>query len=131
MITDPVADMLTRIRNGVVARHDFVDMPTSKLRIALAQVLKQEGFILDFDSLMNGEKRMIRIHLAYTNKKEPVITGLKRVSRPGLRVYARKKEIPRVYGGLGVAIVSTSQGVMTGKEAWRRSLGGEILCYVW
>ena len=131
MITDPVADMLTRIRNGVIARHDFVDVPASKLKVALAQVLKQEGFILDFDILMDGGKRTIRTHLAYTDKKEPIITGLQRVSKPGLRVYAQKREIPRVYGGLGIAIVSTPQGVMTGKEAWRHNLGGEVLCYVW
>lgn len=131
MITDPIADMLTRIRNGVIARHDFVDVPASKLKIALAQVLKQEGFILDYDVLTEKGKRAIRIHLAYSNKKEPLITGLQRVSKPGLRVYAQKREIPRVYGGLGIAIISTPQGVMTGKEAWRRNLGGEVLCYVW
>lgn len=131
MITDPIADMLSRIRNALMARHDFVDVPASKVKIALAQVLKREGFIRDFEVKAQGPKRTIRIHLAYTDKREPVIQGLERVSKPGLRIYVQRREIPRVYGGLGVAILSTPQGVLTGKEARRRGVGGEVLCYVW
>ena len=129
--TDPIADMLTRIRNGVAARHDFVNMPTSKLKEAIAHVLKDEGYIKGFELYEEGTRRYLRVHLSYTGKKEPVLNGLKRVSKPGLRVYVGKREIPRVYGGLGIAILSTPQGVMTGQQAWRRQVGGEILCYVW
>src|SRR3972149_8832435 len=117
MITDPIADMLTRIRNSLVARHDFTDMPASKVRVALAQVLKKEGYIGDFEVRGEGSHRNVRVHLAYTPAMEPVIMGLKRVSRPGLRVYAAKREIPRVSGGLGIALLSTPGGVMTGPEA--------------
>jgi small subunit ribosomal protein S8 len=131
MITDPVADMLTRIRNALVARHDFTDMPASKLKLSLAQTLKREGFVRDYELLEEGVRRSLRVHLAYTDKREPVITGLRRVSKPGLRVYVQKREVPRVFGGLGVAIVSTPQGLLTGQEARRRGLGGEVVCYVW
>jgi small subunit ribosomal protein S8 len=131
MITDPIADMLTRIRNGLIAGHDFTDVPASKLKVSLAETLKREGFIRSFDVLQDGTKRTIRIQLAYADKREPVITGLQRVSKPGLRVYVQKRETPRVYGGLGVAIISTSQGLLTGQEARRRGLGGEVICYVW
>ena len=131
MITDPIADMLTRIRNALVARHDHTDVPASKLKLALAEVLKKEGYIRDFEPQDEGTKRSIRIHLAYTQTREPLISGLQRVSKPGLRVYAQRREIPRAYGGLGIAILSTPQGVLTGKEARRRGLGGEVLCYVW
>ena len=131
MVTDPIADMLTRIRNALVARHDFTDMPASKARVALAQVLKKEGYIGEFEVRSEGNHQNVRVHLAYTSAREPVIMGLQRVSRPGLRVYAAKREIPRVYGGLGIAILSTPQGVMTGQEARRRNVGGEVLCYVW
>lgn len=131
MVTDPIADMLTRIRNALTARHDFTDMPASKLKISLVVTLKQEGFIRDYEVLQDGVKRTVRIHLAYTDRREPTITGLQRVSKPGLRVYVEKREVPRVYGGLGVAIVSTSQGLLTGREARRRGLGGEVVCYVW
>lgn len=131
MITDPIADMLTRIRNALTARHDFADVPTSKLKAALAEVLKREGYIRDFEVRGQGSRRTIRIHLAYTENREPVITGLQRVSRPGLRVHAQRREIPRVYGGLGIAILSTPEGILTGKEARRRGVGGEVLCYVW
>ena len=131
MNTDPIADMLTRIRNALVARHDFTDVPASKLKIALAEVLKKEGYIRDFEVRVQGIRRAIRIHLAYTDSREPVITGLQRVSKPGLRVHAQRREIPRVYGGLGVAILSTPEGVLVGKEARRRGVGGEVLCYVW
>ena len=131
MITDPIADMLTRIRNALTARHDFTDMPASKMKVSLAEALKQEGFIRDYEMLEDGVKRTVRVHLAYTDRREPTITGLQRVSKPGLRVYVEKREVPRVYGGLGVAIVSTSQGLLTGREARRRGLGGEVVCYVW
>ncbi len=131
MITDPIADMLTRIRNALTAGHDFTDVPASKLKLSLAETLKREGFIRDFEVLEDGPKRTVRIHLAYAEKREPVITGLRRVSKSGLRVYVQKREVPRVYGGLGVAIISTSQGLLTGREARRRGLGGEVICYVW
>jgi len=131
MVTDPIADLLTRIRNGLVAGHESVQVPASKMKIAIAGVLKREGFIRDFEVVRDGVKRTIRIDLAYSGKKEPTISGLRRVSKPGLRVYVQKREIPRVYGGLGIAILSTPQGIMTGQEAWRRQVGGEVLCYVW
>ncbi|MBI2913325.1 MAG: 30S ribosomal protein S8 [Chloroflexi bacterium] len=131
MITDPIADMLTRIRNALVARHDFTDIPASKLKIALAEVLKKEGYIRDYELKSQAIKRTIRIHLAYADDGEPVIGGLQRVSKPGLRVYAQRREVPRVHGGLGVAILSTPEGVLTGRDARRRGLGGEVLCYVW
>jgi small subunit ribosomal protein S8 len=131
MVTDPIADMITRIRNALIAGHEAVQVPASKMKIAMAKVLKKEGFIKDFEVVPEGVKRIIRIDLAYSGKKEPSITGLRRVSKPGLRVYVQKREIPRVYGGLGIAILSTPQGVMTGQEAWRRQVGGEVLCYVW
>src|SRR5262245_29607107 len=131
-MTDPIADMLTRIRNAVAARHDYVQIPSSKIKVAIADVLKQEGFIKNFEVVEDkGSHKLIRAQLSYSGKREPVITGLKRVSKPGLRVYCQKREIPRVYGGLGVAILSTPQGVMTGNEARRRNVGGEIICYVW
>jgi small subunit ribosomal protein S8 len=131
MVTDPIADMLTRIRNGLVAGHESVQVPASKMKIAIATVLKTEGFIRGFEVVPDGVKKTIRIDLAYSRKKEPTISGLRRVSKPGLRVYAQKREIPRVYGGLGIAILSTPQGIMTGQEAWRRQVGGEVICYVW
>jgi small subunit ribosomal protein S8 len=130
MTTDPIADMLTRIRNALVARHDYTDMPMSRMKLALAEVLKKEGYIKDFETDSDDHGK-IRVHLAYTGKREPVISGLNRVSKPGLRVYTGSGEIPRVYGGLGIAILSTPQGVMTGKEARKRNVGGEVLCYVW
>lgn len=131
MVTDPIADMLTRIRNALVSRHDFTDVPASRLKIALAGVLKKEGYIQDFEVKEDGSRKTIRITLAYAESREPVIMGLQRVSKPGLRVYAAKKEIPRVYGGLGIAILSTPDGVMTGKDARSRGVGGEVLCHVW
>ncbi len=130
-MTDPIADMLTRIRNAVAVRHDYVNIPASKLKIAIAKVLKDEGFIRDFEVLDEGINRFVRIHLSYTDKKEPLLNGIKRVSRPGLRVYVQKREIPRVYNGLGVAILSTPKGIMAGQQAWRQQTGGEVLCYVW
>jgi small subunit ribosomal protein S8 len=131
MMTDPIADLLTRIRNALVAGHESVQVPASKTKIAIARVLRKEGFIKDFEVVRDGVKRTIRIDLAYSGRKEPTISGLRRVSKPGLRVYVQKREIPRVYSGLGIAILTTPQGVMTGQEAWRRQVGGEVLCYVW
>ena len=130
-MTDPVADMLTRIRNAVTARHEQVNIPASKMKVAIAKVLRNEGFVRDFETFEEGPRRFLRIQLTYTNKKEPLLTGLKRVSRPGLRVYVQKREIPRVYNGLGIAILSTPKGIMTGQQAWRERMGGEVLCYVW
>lgn len=130
-MTDPIADMLTRIRNAVGAKHDSVAVPASKIKIAIAKILKQEGFIRDFELTADGPRKSMKIFLSYTGKKEPVLTGIQRVSKPGLRVYVQKAEIPRVYGGLGIAILSTPEGVMTGQQAWTKRVGGEILCYVW
>lgn len=131
MLTDPIADMLNRIRNAILAKQELVGVPASKTKIAIAEVLRQEGFIKNFEVTSEGVKRTVRLRLAYGGRKEPAITGLRRVSKPGLRVYVQKREIPRVYGGLGIAILSTPLGVMTGQEAWRQRTGGEILCYVW
>jgi small subunit ribosomal protein S8 len=130
-VTDPIADMLTRIRNAQVMRHDYLVMPISKMKVSLAKILKEEGFIRDYDTLRGRPQATLRVHLAYRDNREPSISGLKRVSKPGLRIYVGKGEIPRGYGGLGIAILSTSRGVMTGRDAWRQSLGGELLCYVW
>jgi small subunit ribosomal protein S8 len=130
-MTDPIADMLTRIRNGVSARHDNVQMPSSKIKISIAKVLKEEGFIRDFQVSEEAPRSMLKIDLSYTGRKEPVLSGIKRVSKPGLRVYVQKREIPRVLGGLGVAILSTPEGVMTGQNARQKAIGGEVLCYVW
>lgn len=131
-LTDPIADMLTRIRNGVTAKHEFVLVPASKMKISMAKVLKEEGFIKDYEVVKSSTpQRVIKVHLGYEEKKRPIVSGLQRVSKPGLRVYCGRGEIPRVYGGLGIAIVSTSKGVVTGQEAWRRGVGGEVLCFVW
>jgi small subunit ribosomal protein S8 len=130
-VTDPIADMLTRIRNAIMARHDFVLVPSSRTKLAIARILKEEGFIGDYEVLRSKSHRSIKIYLKYDDKSKPIISGLERVSKPGLRVYVGQKEIPRVYGGLGVAIISTPKGVITGKQAWRQGIGGEILCYVW
>jgi small subunit ribosomal protein S8 len=130
--TDPIADMLTRIRNAIMARHDSVLIPASKTKISIANILKEEGFITDYEVVKgNTPQRVIKIQLKYTGKKEPIVTGLKRVSKPGLRVYVSKGEIPRIYEGLGITILSTPLGVMTGRQAWRKGVGGEILCYIW
>jgi small subunit ribosomal protein S8 len=129
-ISDPIADMLTRIRNASRARHEEVLVPASKTKLAIAQILKDEGFIDGFSEIQEGPRNLVKIRLRYVGKV-PVVSGLKRVSKPGLRVYAAKTEIPRVLGGLGVVIVSTSHGIMTGTEARKGQLGGEILAYVW
>ena len=129
--TDPIADMLTRIRNAIMARHEFTLLPYSKMKLAIAKILREEGFIDNYEVLKGKPARMIKVYLKYTENKQPAILGLKRVSKPGLRVYVERAEIPRVYGGLGIAILSTSKGVMSGQQAWRERLGGELLCYVW
>ena len=132
VVTDPIADMLTRIRNAVTVRHRSVTMPASRMKVELARVLREEGFIEGYELQNRGSPQAkVRISLHYRGKDEPAISGLKRVSKPGLRIYVGKGEIPRYYGGLGVAIMSTSEGVMTGRQAWRNGIGGELLCYVW
>ena len=130
-VTDPIADLLTRVRNAGMARHDSVLVPMSKMKQAVANILKEEGFVRDVDTVKSGEWRMLRLRLLPTIRNQASIRGLKRISRPGLRGYVNRGEIPRVYGGLGVAILSTSQGVMSGQDARNRGIGGEVLCYVW
>jgi small subunit ribosomal protein S8 len=130
MVTDPIADLLTRVRNALMARHDIVLVPSCRTKLSIANILKKEGFISDYEVLKRKPQAMIRITLKYADN-EPMILGLERVSKPGLRVYVGAREIPRVYGGLGIAILSTPGGVVTGQEAWRRHLGGEFLCRVW
>jgi small subunit ribosomal protein S8 len=132
-MTDPIADMLTRIRNANVAMHDDVRMPSSKQRVALAQILKKEGYIEDY-AVATAEGRpgdVLTIKMKYSGERDRTITGLRRVSKPGLRVYSKADRVPRVLGGLGVAVLSTSQGLMTDREARQRRVGGEVLCYVW
>ena len=129
--SDPIADMLTRVRNAIMVRHEHVLVPASRTKLSIARILKEEGFINDYEVLKGKPDRSIKVYLKYNGDKRPVISGLERVSKPGLRVYVQKKEIPRVYGGLGIAIVSTSKGVRTGQQAWRMGVGGELLCYVW
>ena len=130
-MSDPIADMLTRIRNANQMRYKEVEVPASKMKLEIARILKEEGFIVDFKVKKNDVQNIIVLTLKYGEKKERVITGLKRISKPGLRVYAKAEEIPTVLNGLGIAIVSTSKGVMTGKEAKKESLGGEVLAYIW
>lgn len=130
-VSDPIADMLTRIRNAIMAKHDSVLVPSSRMKLSIARILKEEGFITDYEVLRGKPHRMIKIHLRYGEDSQPLLAGLERVSKPGLRVYVPRKEIPRVYGGLGIAVLSTPQGVMTGQKAWRLGIGGELLCYVW
>ena len=129
--SDPIADMLTRMRNAIMVRHDSVSIPASKMKLAIANILKEEGFIKDFEILKDKTRKNIKVQLKYTGKNQPMVNGLERISKPGLRVYVEKSEIPRVYGGMGIAIVSTPKGIMTGKQAWRRGIGGELLCYIW
>lgn len=132
-MTDPIADMLTRIRNGLIARHETVDIPASKIKMAIGQILVEEGFVKSCKLIEEKDKvqNTIRIELKYAPNKERVIKGLKKISKPGLRVYAKSNEIPKVLGGLGIAIVSTSSGVMTDKKARKIGAGGEVLAYVW
>ena len=130
-MTDTIADMLTRIRNALIAKHDSVEIPASTMKKAIAQILVDEGYVKSFEVIADGEKKTIRVQLKYGANKQRVIVGIKRISRPGLRVYARKDEMPKVLGGLGIAIVSTSRGVMTDREARKQGVGGEVLAYVW
>jgi len=129
--SDPIADMLTRIRNAIMARHDFVLVPASRMKLSIARTLKEEGFINDYEVLRGKPHRLIKIYLKYDENNQSLLSGLERVSKPGLRMYVQRKEIPRVFGGLGIAIMSTPKGVMTGQQAWRQGVGGELLCYVW
>ena len=131
VVADPISDMLTRIRNAIMARHDSLLIPSSRMKLYIAKILKQEGFITDYEVISDRSRRQIKMVLRYDDKNRSFISGLKRVSKPGLRIYVQGKEIPRVYGGLGIAIVSTSKGVMTGQKAWQQGIGGELLCYVW
>lgn len=131
VVSDPIADLLTRIRNANMVNHDRVEVPGSKIKRAIVQILKDEGFIRDFEWIDNGHQGSIRIYLKYGPSKSKVISGLRRISRPGLRVYAKRDQVPRVLGGIGVAILSTSHGIMTDKRARQEGLGGEVLCYIW
>ena len=131
-MSDPIADMLTRIRNANTAKHDSVDIPSSKMKIAIANILVEDGYVEKYELVDNGNFKDIRIFLKYTaNKSERIISGLKRISKPGLRIYARREELPRVLGGLGTAIISTNNGVITDKEARKLNVGGEVLAFVW
>jgi len=131
VVTDPIADFLTRIRNANMVYMDKVEIPASKTKMALAKILKEEGFVKDVEYVEDGKQGIIRVYLKYGKSKERVVTGLKRISRPGLRVYARKDELPKVLGGLGIAVISTSNGLMTDKNARKQGSGGEVLCYIW
>lgn len=131
LVTDPIADMLTRIRNALVAKHEAVEVPASKMKLAIAEILLNEGYIRAYSVSDEGVERMINITLKYGPNRQRVITGLKRISKPGLRVYARNDKLPRVLNGLGIAIISTSRGVMTDREARKLGVGGEVLAYVW
>lgn len=130
-VTDPIADLLTRIRNANSAYYDNVDIPASKLKERVLNVLNEEGFIKGYQLVQSGKQGVIRVQLKYKRNKEKALVGLKRISRPGLRVYVNNKEIPRIFGGLGVVILSTSKGIMTGVSAKKQGLGGEVLCYIW
>ena len=131
LVTDPIADMLTRIRNAQIAKHDVVMIPASNMKRAIAKILLQEGYVKNVDFIADGMAGNIKVTLKYVENKKSVIVGLKRISRPGLRVYAPCDELPKVLGGLGIALISTSKGVMTDKEARRNQVGGEVLAYVW
>ncbi|MBM3793101.1 MAG: 30S ribosomal protein S8 [Acidobacteria bacterium] len=131
MISDPIADMLTRVRNALAARHAKVDVPSSKLKVEVARILKEEGYILNYKLVEEGPARTIRLYLKYTPANQPVISEIERISRPGCRIYANSKDIPRVLGGLGINILTTSRGVMTGADARKNGVGGEVLCRIW
>jgi small subunit ribosomal protein S8 len=131
IISDQIGDMLTRIRNAVMVRHDTTEMPASKLKVAVLKILKEEGFISDYEVIKGKPERLIRVRLRYDNSNKSMISGIERISKPGLRVYSQHNEIPRVYGGVGIAILSTPKGVVTGQQARKEGVGGEILCYVW
>lgn len=131
VVTDPIADMLTRIRNALVAKHEAIEVPASNMKKSIAKILLDEGYIKSFEVVDNGPQGLIKIALKYGFNDQGVIRGLRRISKPGLRVYAGKTEVPRVLGGLGIAIISTSQGVMTDRDARAKSIGGEVLAYIW
>ncbi len=131
MYTDPIADMLTRIRNANIVSHPEVEMPSSKLKLELAKVLKEEGYIADYYQKESGKFKVLVITLKYDERNKPVISNLKRISKTGLRVYCKSKNLPQVFGGLGIAIISTSKGLMTDRKARKENIGGEIICYVW
>lgn len=131
VMTDPIADMLTRLRNANSVYHDKVEIPGSKIKQAVAAILKDEGFIKDYELISDDKQGVIKVSLKYGPNREKVITGIKRISKPGLRVYAKRDQLPRVLGGLGIAIISTSKGIMTDKQARHNGLGGEVLAYVW
>ncbi|RDY22722.1 30S ribosomal protein S8 [Romboutsia maritimum] len=130
-MTDPIADMLTRIRNANVVKHETVDVPASNIKKELARILLEEGFIRGYDVIEDGKQGIIRIQLKYGQTGERVITGLKRISKPGMRVYAANHEVPRVLNGLGISVISTSKGILTDKQARKENVGGEVICYVW
>ncbi|OJV62645.1 MAG: 30S ribosomal protein S8 [Clostridiales bacterium 38-18] len=130
-MTDPIADLLTRVRNANMVKHASVDVPASNVKNKIVEILLEEGYIKGFDIIEDGKQGLIRIELKYGENKERVITGLKRISKPGLRVYAKKTDIPKVLGGLGLAIISTSNGIITDREARKLGVGGEVICYVW
>ncbi|MFC3419497.1 30S ribosomal protein S8 [Salinicoccus hispanicus] len=130
-ISDPIADMLTRIRNANIVRHEKLEIPASNIKKEIAEILKSEGFIKNVEYIEDDKQGVIRVFLKYGSKNERVITGLKRISKPGLRVYAQREELPKVLNGLGVALISTSEGVLTDREARKRNIGGEVLAYVW
>jgi small subunit ribosomal protein S8 len=131
VMTDPIADLLTRIRNANIVRHEIVEVPSSTIKKALLNIMLQEGYIKNVEEYTDGSVNMIRLSMKYGKDKERVITGLKRISKPGLRVYCRKEEIPKVLNGLGVAVISTSKGIVTDRDARKLGLGGEVLCYIW
>ncbi|WZL72620.1 30S ribosomal protein S8 [Clostridiaceae bacterium 35-E11] len=130
-MTDPIADMLTRVRNANIVRHETVDIPASNMKKSIAEILLNEGFIKGYDVIDDGKQGIIRIQMKYGSNKEKVISGIKKISKPGLRVYVKRDEIPKVLGGLGIAILSTSNGIVTDKEARKLGAGGEVICYVW
>lgn len=131
VMTDPIADLLTRIRNANSVYHDKVDIPSSKMKESMAQILKDEGFVKDYEVIKDNKQNILRISLKYGSNREKVITGIKRISKPGLRVYAKADQLPRVLSGLGIAVISTSKGLMTDKQARKEGLGGEVVAYVW
>lgn len=130
-MTDPIADMLTRIRNANTVGHETVEIPASKMKKAIAEILKEEGYITDFDVIEDDKQGMIKVTMKYGSNKERVISGIKKISKPGLKVYAKANEVPKVLGGLGIAIISTSKGIVSDKEARKLGVGGEVICYLW
>lgn len=131
VMTDPIADFLTRIRNANMVSHETVEIPGSQMKLAIATIMKEEGYIKDFEFIEDGKQGIIRVYLKYGTNKEKVITGIKRISKPGLRVYVKRDDVPKVLGGLGTAVLSTSHGLMTDKKARKEGYGGEVVCYIW